>query len=71
MHSAFRASNRVHVAKVKPEADLCIEPPVGEVGMLDFSRLETTLQLGYDAAVKALACLPEDSPLWRVRGPWP
>ncbi len=65
--SAFRASNRIHVNKVKPEADLCIEPPVVGVGLLDFARMESLLQIGYDCAVKTLASLPEDSPLWKVR----
>jgi hypothetical protein len=37
--------------------------------MLDFSRAETVLRIGYECAAKTLARLPEDSPLWKVRGP--
>jgi predicted acylesterase/phospholipase RssA len=65
--SAFRASNRIHVAEVKPKADLCIEPPVVDVGLFDFARMESILQIGCDCAIKALARLPEDSPFWKVR----
>lgn len=66
--ASFRASNRKHVVQAKEQADLCIEPLLGGVGILAFSRLEEIVQIGYDCARATLAGLPADSPIRALRG---
>ena len=66
--ASFRASNRKHVAMVKGLADLCIEPALPGLGILQFSRLEDIVRTGYDCAKAALDRLPVDSPVRQVRG---
>jgi len=65
--ATFRASNRMHVARAKECADLCIDPPVAGIGMMAFSRVDEVVQIGYDCARKILARLPKDSPLLAVQ----
>ena len=65
--ATFRASNRMHVARAKECADLCIDPPVAGIGMLDFARVDEVVQIGYDCTRRILATLPKSSPLRAVQ----